>query len=290
MASSQAYDLLSLPYIGQRPIIGRHAGLFAQLHFNGAWRTTSVVTLVVARQSGKRFLINGAHRLTFISRMPNPVGITIREIIVDDAYFLEEAEREYRIHDTNSKNRSSKDLLWSHDTVRSLGLDPHVADKVAIAAHFIELGVPMTSSGVDAKNRSADMRVPSLIKHVRAGERYLDYISSAPKTGKLYKALMTKGPMAAGLAICSNNLWEDDARRFFFSVSRDDGLSATDPRKLLVNLIVNGFAKSDGKKYSDAARAIYVRRAFDAFVNGDSPAHFRISAENEARAHAIVTA
>lgn len=290
MHPREAARLISLIYDNQRPIIERHVRVFADLYLHGAWRETSMITVIVARKTGIEVVVNGAHRLNFIARSPHPIGVTVRKIIVDDSLLLDEAEREYRIHDTNTKNRSVKDLLWSHETVRALGLDPHVADQVAAAAHFIELGFPVTSSGVDAKNRSADMRVPSLVKYVNAGKELLEYLSAAPKSSDLYKAFIRKAGMAAGIAICSRFPNDPKAREFFYTVSRDDGLGADDPRKVLVRLISNKFKNSSGKTYGDAAKAILVRKAFDAFVAGDKVSYFRVTAENELNAAAIINA
>lgn len=286
-----AADLLKRLYDNQRPIIDRHVRALAELVDLGLWRQTSIVTIVRGLPSRDFIVVNGAHRLTMISRGTASVPISIRWIDVADADLVAEAEAEYRTHDVNGKSRSTKDILWSYENIRALGLDAHVVDKIAAAANFIELGFPATACGVDTKNRNADVRVQPLLTHVAAAKKFLGYIDSAKKKGLLYKEMTKKPFMAAAMAICGSAYASDqNLQTFFYTVSRDDGLAAADPRKLLVELMKNRWARTSGKVYSDVEKAVIVRKAWNAWINGDTPDYFRVDAETVLKAADFIRA
>ena len=223
IAPGEAKQILSTDlFAGQRNISTHHVAFLREAHARGEFDGGCAIRFATHR--GRRFLVDGQHRLRFISEQDAPVEMVV-------------------IH-TECANETDVALLYSRidrgrgrhmaDALRALG----VADRIGLTAtdcsYVLACGpvfanglVGRTMVGASYENKSAEFRLTMMEPFFPAAQKYIAAIADT-RDGKLFRR---REVLAVGIATFADHPAAGRAYEFWAGVAGDDGLRASDPRK-----------------------------------------------------------
>jgi len=174
-----------------------------------------------ASHAGRRYLINGQHRLEMLSRLDDALEFVV---VITKCESLEEVAHLYGRID-RGRGRSVVDALKGLGLYKSSSLSrTHMTVLGACAPLFL---AQLQDRADRHSSRSAESREPIMTEYLSAAEQYFRAVK-----GSLNEKLFLRKEVAAiGIATFQDHPASEQAYEFWAKCAADDGLSAADPRK-----------------------------------------------------------
>jgi hypothetical protein len=219
---------------GQRRISRDNVAYLKKCYHEGNFDTGESIRF--ASHAGRRYLINGQHRLEMLSKLDEPLELVV---VCTECATLEEVAHLYARID-RGRGRSVTDAL------KGLGL---YLDSPISQTHMIVLGAcaPLFMSQLEGTadhfmRRSVESREPFITEYLPAATKYFNAIK-----GSLNEKLFQRREVAAvGMATFHDNPANEQAYEFWAKCAADDGLSAADPRKAALEFMRRTKPNSSG--------------------------------------------
>lgn len=204
---------------GQRPVKRDNVMYLTGEYNEGHFDTGEAIRF--ATHAGRRYLINGQHRLQMLSKLDKPLEFVV---VTTKCESLEGVAHLYARID-RGRGRSITDAL------KGLGL---YKDSPLSQTNMQHLGAcaPLFLCNLQGRAdrhtlRSAEAREPIITEYLPAAEKYFNAVK-----GSLNEKLFSRREVATvGLATFHDSPANEQAYEFWAKCAADDGLSASDPRK-----------------------------------------------------------
>lgn len=241
-------------FAGQRPTKASHVAFLAECMRRGEFETGQ---LVFRSWNGRRFLIDGQHRLLAVVATGIPQAMTTVECIVPS---FEDVQTAYARLDRGSV-RSMQDVLGAFGLDEALDLTRTQIGWFAAAIVIVGNGFARRGGGkggvVAYLRRSAETRERLMRQFDGPARSYLAAIAASPHS--ISKRLSTAPVMGVGLVTFKHAAHRADI--FWRLVARNDGLRAGEPAHALVNFLIDKPVIGLGEAYYSRA----VAAAWNAF-------------------------
>ena len=212
-----------------------------------------------ASHAGRRYLINGQHRLEMLSKLDEPLELVV---VTTRCNSLEEVAHLYARID-RGRGRSITDALSAFGLYQHSSLSKKQLDTLGACAPLFAAGLHHTADRHSL--RSAESREPIMTEYLPAAEMYFNAVK-----GSLNEKLFLRREVAAiGLATFYDSPAKERAGEFWAKCAADDGLSATDARKAALEFMRR--TKPNG--YGVGVLAHGVAACWNAHYRGD---HLRL--------------
>ncbi len=206
-------------YDGQRALRPRQVDYLAEIMREGIFMPFTIIVLYRVTGTGKRYLLDGLHRLTAVVKANTAQYFWIHSIVGEVG-----PEEVFITYDMNAA-RTQMDFLRSLGTFDGAKLGSVPAGAVASAMKTI------IDEGTFHNIHHPKMLAKSIVKWMPYFNRYAKSIQGGP----MGKSLTTSAYATAG-AITFKAMPEM-ALSFWSGIAQDDGLSRNDPRKRLVDML-----------------------------------------------------
>jgi hypothetical protein len=208
-----------------------------------------------ATYAGRRYLINGQHRLQMLSKLDEPLEFVV---VTTKCVSLDEGAHLYARID-RGRGRSVVDAL------RGLGL---YLDSALSQTQINALGAcaPLFKTKLHGRadsysSRSAEAREPFITEYMPAATKYFDAVK-----GSLHeKFFQRKEVVVVGAATFHDNPANEKAYEFWAECAADDGLSAADPKKAALEFM----RRTKPTSFGVGALAHGVAACWNAYYRGD---------------------
>jgi hypothetical protein len=252
--------LTQCPFERQRNLRDHHVLLLALEMENGSFIPHS--SIVFAELDGKRYLIDGQHRLRAIALYGRPVSMPVLEL---KASSHREIEEWYSSIDQGLK-RTAVDAIRAQGLAKEIGgISDRQAGRLSGAVRQIASGFIDTTKGVGiAKgNQVRAARSNAFVSRLMRewadeGRRYFAMLQGGEKANM---HLLERAPVIA-CALLTIRYRSGDAEKFWPEMADDDGLSRSDPRKRFLMWL-----RENKEKPANTARAFSM--AWRAFLEGN---------------------
>lgn len=235
-----------------------HAEILAEAMRRGHF--TEGVQIHFAKLNGEIQLINGQHTLNAIVLSKIDTTLTILTTVVS-------SEREiadlYSRHDIGLQ-RTFNDASEAHSLRAEYNLSAYQITSIAGGIRTINdqfMNVKKTAKSYETN--SVSEQIAAFSKYGNPGKQFFEAISGAPRVVSV--AMRTRGVM--GIALLTFLESPDTAKRFWAQTAIGDGLEVGDPRKTLLDWLLDNPFKGASTM---PLRARTVAKAWNAFVNGVS--------------------
>jgi hypothetical protein len=232
-----AEQWLANPFDRQRALRDHHVILLAEEMEAGSFIPHSFV--VFAELDGKRYLIDGQHRLKAISLYGRPV---IMPVMRKAASSMKQIEEWYASIDQGLR-RTAHDAIRAQGLSGELGLSETHAGRLSgavrlIASEFIDMTAGVgKDKHVRMRGARSNALVSELLRRWAPEARTYFELVHGGETANMY--LFLRAPVIA-CALLTIRHKPDKAREFWSGMARDDGLRAHDPRKRFLHWLRNG--------------------------------------------------
>lgn len=264
IAPSRAVELLKgYTYKKQRPISPEWVRYLAEEMGCSSFKQDTQIEIAKHKATGKETLIDGYHRLSAVVESSKAQRFTI---LVTDYDSPEEVDRIYYRIDMG-KRRGTAEQMRALEIDVEYGLNLTQVRRLAAAVAFINSG------WFDSKYLHPDERERLVREYAEACGMYFacvkgrhqDLKTSMERASTLSVGLVTLKYSAAKLK-------PGIVEEFWQGVALDDGLSATDPRKMVHHhLLTTGIrptGMSEERSVSPALSARVIALGFNMFVSG----------------------
>jgi hypothetical protein len=208
-----------------------------------------------ATYAGRRYLINGQHRLEMLSKLDEPLELVV---VTTKCASLEEVAHLYARID-RGRGRTVVDAL------RGLGL---YVDSALSQTQMNALGAcaPLFQNKLHGfadnhTSRSAEAREPFITEYLTAATKYF----SAVKGSLNEKFFQRREIAVVGISTFNDNPANEKAYEFWAKCAADDGLSAADPRKAALEFM----RRTKPTNYGVGALAHGVTACWNAYYRDD---------------------
>lgn len=240
----------------QRKIRFAHVKHLARMMQEGHFRESTVISF--ASTKNKSYLVNGYHTLNAIVMYGKPFPLTIETITVQDETAIPQI---YATFDRNL-GRSALDIMHGHSMSAQTGMSGRQLQSVSAAIPYIAGGFHDSISDMSSPLGLAMKDIETRLSHVsfwsRDAFQYFTAIHGGPT--HLRSPLLRASCVAVG--IITFHYAPEEARDFWKSAAFDDGLSQSDPRKKLLNFLLDASPES----YPSLVYARYIAPCWDRFV------------------------
>ncbi|HWX75987.1 MAG TPA: hypothetical protein VNY32_00840, partial [Candidatus Acidoferrales bacterium] len=232
-----AEEWLANPFDRQRTPRDHHVILLWEEMENGTFFPHS--TIAFAELDGKRYLIDGQHRLKAVSYYGKPVKMLI---MIKKATSTKQIEEWYASIDQGLR-RTAYDAIRAQGLSSDLGINDTQAGRVSGAVRLIASGFIDMTAGVGKdkhvrmRGARSNARVSELLREwASEAKRYFELVHGG-ETANMH--LFLRAPVIA-CALLTIRHSPEKARDFWYEMARDDGLRAHDPRKRFLSWLRNG--------------------------------------------------
>ena len=222
-----AENWLNSQFEGQRSLRDHHVLLLAQEMESGNFIPHS--SIVFAEHEGKRYLIDGQHRLQAIALYGKSVKMPV---LRRKAVSMKEVQEWYSSIDQGLR-RTAHDAIRAQGLTQELGLTERYAGRLSGAVRQIATGFIDTTGGIGV-SKTGRVRARSnafvsdfMRKWSVEAQLYFSLLQGAEKSNLF---VFERAPVIA-CALLSLKYVPDKAKEFWDGAVRDDGLSKHDPRK-----------------------------------------------------------
>ena len=255
---AQAADWLATrAYRSQRTLRAYHVQYLATVMARGHWRRSTTVDF--ALRDGQYLLVNGQHTLAAIVRCGTLQAVVVTET---PCATLENVAALYASHDVNLR-RSIRDRYSAMELAAELGLSSTDLEALGGAIPILASGF----AGWHGRNEPyaayfSDLTIRAELMRDWKDEAHA-YFVAAPMGRQSIRALLRRvGVLAVGLV--TFRYQPEKAQEFWYSILRDDGLTANDPRKRLLVFLQD----HEVRKYIPEVYPRYSATAWNAFFAG----------------------
>lgn len=211
------------PY--QRKISPRNAKRLSLLMRKGSFVQGTPIAFC-SLPGGTSFLVNGNHTLEAIIDCGIPQTLTIMVFEVAD---MAEVARIYASFDLHLM-RSWQSALHAYGLDQEIPLSSYVMPAIGLIMQDFKY-----SSGNIEANTSRDARFNKMRQYRKSATGMAEAISGAPT---IYRRLCLRRAVL-GVALETFRYQEKKAHDFWYGLSHDDGLAASDPRKTLLRYLLD---------------------------------------------------
>lgn len=240
-------------YPGQRSVKRDNVIYLTSCYNDGTFDSGEPIRF--ASYDGRRYLINGQHRLEMLSKLSDPLEIVV---VTTKCASLDEVAHLYARID-RGRGRSITDALKGLGLYKSSPLSQTNMQHLGACA-------PLFLSNLEGRAdrhslRSAEAREPIITEYLPTAEKYFD----AVKGGLNEKLFYRREVAVVGLATFHDNPASEQAYEFWSKCAADDGLSASDPRKAALEFMRRT------KPYGEGIGALAhgVTACWNAYYRGD---------------------
>lgn len=240
--------LMEANYSGQRRVSSAQVANLAHLMNAGEW-TPGTQIAFAKLPSGTMMLVNGQHRMHAVIEAGQPQEFSV---LIVQARDTDHVNRIYYRFDTVQRNRATNAVLSAVGLREELGISSAVADAAYDAAVIIACGMRRIHANAWPPSlRTPDGRLSALAPY---HGQVKEFSELTPRVPKAIRRSLFSGPIVA-VAIITLRDQNDKARPFWEGLARDDGLRVGDPRKALINVLLDSCRPS-------AMNATLVRATF----------------------------
>jgi hypothetical protein len=255
-----ANEWMAQQFEGQRNLRDHHVFLLAGEMERGSFVPHNAITFAVV--GGKRFLIDGQHRLKAIYLYGKPVMMPVLDIPASD---LDEVRRLYASIDQGLR-RSTTDAIRAMGLTQELQLPERRIQRMAGALRIIAARFTDTTSGTskgDARKRRSVTRSNAVSTQLlKVWESEIHQYYKIVEDGESSIVALFDRAAVLGCALLTIRYAPDCAIQFWGGAAKDDGLAMHDPRKRFINWLRD----TNKPKSGDIARAFAV--AWRYFIKG----------------------
>lgn len=243
------------PYKYQRPITKSAVKRWANEMSLGKWLPGTTLDIAVVDVTGKRYLINGYHRLSAVMDSGTDQQFTVVEHI---AHNEQEVHEMYSLMDIHKK-RTDMDSVRHLELGENYGLNLREGNALASAIRVIESRFMQVQS-----ERFVPREMPNkVVKWAPYMSQYVQAIGDIPAD---VKSVMSRQVVVA-VGVVTMKYCPGKAIPFWNGVCQDNEISITDPRKLVRRwLIANptSASRSITRRTLDThAYALYISTAWN---------------------------
>lgn len=228
--SGAKFMLEHLNFPGQRVI--DESRVFGHQHAlrRGAWMAGHAITFIEL-PDGRIWLVDGQHRLTAISRWPEPTCVTMRLVEMESE---KEARHFYAGFDQKTSVRTNMQIIDAVGVADESGLSRPMSEAVFEASTLLANGLePLAGAANVRKNKDLflpSIRMAAIADWAQEARKYEAAIAHAKPT--LRKKLMLSGVVAVALYTLRHQ--PAKALEFWEGTAKNDRLPSTDPRAALI--------------------------------------------------------
>lgn len=272
-------------YLRQRNIRTQVVDRYASAMTEGMWMPDKEIKMVYFQ--GRRYLVNGQHRLRAVIQSNTPQSFVISTWMADNQTDLDDI---YSTEDTGS-SRHFGDIARSQGLDSDTGLSITDLNSAKAAIQFIKHGFTRTSG----KPTLDSMIMVDLVRETYSDaiHAYLDIADGCNGTG--FRRKMLRAPIFAvalvTLTESASSLGSERVLGFWTGLAEDDGLRAGDPRKVAREHLVSttlGSSRSRDTMTTANYTARYIANCFNAWISDSTYSTSNRASSKVADAHAPI--
>jgi hypothetical protein len=254
-------------YANQRPLSKSHSNMLAEAMRRGEFREFTSIDFAVL--NGQPHLINGQHTLNAIVVARKKIWLSAHFHAVNSTQEIEKLYSKYDI----GRKRSLRDSMGGIG--EELKFSSKERDCLGTAVGWIQSGFRVVHSrdAADRVYESRDFELKKDLMREWSTEAAM-FFSCAGEASGLNRQIFYRGAVAA-VALYLFRFQTDRANEFFGGAARDDGLRTGDPRKSLINWLINNTSGASPNAQHRAViscwNAYFTGRTYNkVFTNTDS--------------------
>lgn len=244
----------------QRRVRKDHVILLSRLMLSGDFQPSEIKFAVTP--DGRRYLINGQHRLLAIIMCRRPQTLLVTMVPASDMF---QVSILYSAEDRGLA-RTISDTYGALDIAARIGLPPHFVRRAGAAMHLIDGGFAGRVPGYRLLDSERVELLDFYAPQLREWGNILGLTGAGPKTGRHAKlGSLNKAPVIS-VGLVTLRYQPEAARSFWKAAADNDGLRKGQPARTLVDFVSFNKLFSAGSLVYSNAKA--VARCWNAHFEG----------------------